>query len=363
MKAERTIWALLGDKLGDNAQAMELASRLHARLGFEVVEKLLTYNDEYKTPNIQLGATLKSVLPERRRCLEQSPAPSVVIFTGRRAVPPARWIAEHAADPPVLIAIGKPQAPYHWFDLIITTRQYRLVGVFPNIIVNDFTLNRGKPPVAGQASSGHAVFDSSEKVAAVLLGGQRSGFRFGVAEADGIVETLHRFHEDQPDYSLVVVASRKTPEKALQRIAEASRDFAVAFSWDDTSKPAYSEILHRSRAFFVTEDSASMITEVLATEMPVFLLALAKKKNEKPRTLASIWREKRHALAITLGRENSKREVRLFTKALERKGWLTSYRSGASIPDPGPTTRKLEHEMANVVRRIEKIVQRKSRVS
>jgi uncharacterized protein len=119
------IWVLLGQRTGDNAQALAVGHAVAEAVGGEVVAKPLAYNSHYRTPNLLLGATLRSLAPEARDRL-RAPWPDLVVGVGRRSVPVARWIRAQSGGSAKLVQVGRPRAPLAWFDLVVTTPQYRL---------------------------------------------------------------------------------------------------------------------------------------------------------------------------------------------------------------------------------------------
>src|SRR6185369_5995781 len=99
--ARTHVWLLLGDKAGDNAQLRVLA----AGLNVPVVEKPLTFNRLYRIPNVLLGATLSSVAAGRDEL--QSPWPDLILASGRRSVPVARWIKQQSSGRTKLVHLGR----------------------------------------------------------------------------------------------------------------------------------------------------------------------------------------------------------------------------------------------------------------
>jgi len=122
---EPRIWVLLGQRTGDNAQALAVGHAVAEAMGGKVLEKPLAYNGHYRTPNLLLGATLRSLRRETRDRLGP-PWPDLVVGVGRRSVPVARWIGKQSGGSAKLVQIGRPRAPIAWFDIVVTTPQYRL---------------------------------------------------------------------------------------------------------------------------------------------------------------------------------------------------------------------------------------------
>jgi hypothetical protein len=122
------VWVLTGQRAGDNAQAIGIASAL----GAEMIEKPLVWSRARLLPNLLLGASLMSIDRHKSARLEP-PWPDLVIGVGRRSVPVARWIKEQSVGRTKLVQLGRPRAPLRWFDLVVTTPQYALPRL-PNVV-------------------------------------------------------------------------------------------------------------------------------------------------------------------------------------------------------------------------------------
>ena len=115
------VWVLLGAGAGDNAQLLRLAEAL----GWPFEAKRIRYNRLNRCPNLLLGA---SKLTVDTQCSDPlaPPWPDLVIGASRRAAPLARWIKKQSVGRSRLVHLLHAQAPLHYFDLVVTTPQYRL---------------------------------------------------------------------------------------------------------------------------------------------------------------------------------------------------------------------------------------------
>ena len=121
MADKPTVWALTGDRVGDNRQVEALAASLE--WGFE--EKRLAYNRLYGVPNWVLGPSLGTLRRGGKSALSP-PWPNLVIGAGRRSVAPALWIKRQSGGSAKIVRIGRPRAALRHFDLVLTTPQYGL---------------------------------------------------------------------------------------------------------------------------------------------------------------------------------------------------------------------------------------------
>jgi len=362
--SDKLIWILLGDKLGDNAQAKHLGYALKDDFACTLETKQIVYNQKHKLSNIKLQASLVSIVKCESDELDFTLAPDIVIFTGRRAVPVARWIQVQSLCKhnklTRLIAIGKPRAPYYWFDLVVSTRQYHLPQWIPNLVLNDFTLNRRDenecadlPPLPS--------LNVPNKIVVVLLGGERSGFRMRSVEIERIITTLKSYQRNQPSHCLRVIASKSTPEKVLQKISESVSGNIELFAWNQANKPSYPVLLNGGDVFFVTEDSASMVTEAVSTGKPVYLLELFQRKKVR-RYNPVYWLQKCLILTVyAFGLYDPSRTVRLFTGQLLSKGRVALYGKtyGANFASPYASEEVLtamDQELKHVVNKVKDLL-------
>jgi len=358
--SEKIIWILLGNKLGDNAQAKRLGYALKNDFACTIETKQIVYNQKHQLSNIKLQASLVSMVECESDDLDLTLTPDVVIFTGRRAVPVARWIQKQSLCQhnklTRLVAIGKPRAPYYWFDLLVSTRQYHLPKWIPNLVLNDFTLNR-RDDSDGTDLPQHPSFNIQNKVVVVLLGGERSGFRIRTVEIERMIATLKRYQENQPSHCLRVVASKSTPEKVLHRISESVPGNVELFAWNQADKPSYPMFLKEGDVFFVTEDSASMMTEAVSTGKPVYLLELFQRKTER-RYNPIYWLQKCLVLTVyAFGLYDPSRTVRLFTRQLLNTGRVTMYgENPASKCSSQEALSAMDQELQNVVNKVKDLL-------
>jgi uncharacterized protein len=254
------IWALLGDKAGDNAQVLALAGAL----GWPVATKRLAYRSLRKLPNLLFGASLATLDRAASEPLTP-PWPDLVIAVGRRSVPVARWIRRQSGGQARLVQIGRPRAPIALFDLVITTPQYA-TGTGPNVIELPLPI---ATPAARQAADRFAGLPEPRIV--VLTGGPAAAFPLDLAAAD----MLHRRLEAMARRwagSLLVTTSRRTPKDVADRLLGGYAVPASGFGFGTTSGPSpYPDLLAAGDIFVVTADSASMLADAVATGRPVFV--------------------------------------------------------------------------------------------
>lgn len=261
-----TVWLLLGEKGGDNAQMRALA----VAIGWPTVEKPLRFNRLYRVPNLALGASLAS-LTEGASGLA-SPWPDLVLASGRRSVPVARWVRRQSGGRTVLVHVGRPWAPMAWFDLVVAMPQYRLPAA-ANAIAASMPFNRLDPArLAAEASRWRPKLAVPGPWLGVLIGGPAKPLRFGAAEGAALGRCADRLAAGF-GASVLGVGSRRTDPAALAAFEAALGRPRQVFAAGAPDNP-YAAVVGLAERLLVSGDSASMIAEACRTGKPVTVFPL-----------------------------------------------------------------------------------------
>jgi len=257
------IWALTGDKTGDNNQLLALAEML----GVPFVTKKLSYNLFRAVPPRFLGTSLMSLTPEARKQLAP-PWPDLVIAIGRRSVATARWLKKHHGSK--LALIGHPRVDPRNFDLVITTRQYP-VPRHENVILLPMPMSRLGEPAARNAAES-ALFDALPRPHLLLaLGGPTKYWALDAIAtgkaADALLQRAKRLGG-----SVIAIGSRRTPELILEVVRD-----GLTSPHKLVEDPAvrFSSLMNDADEIFVTADSISMLSEAIQTGKPVGMIPIA----------------------------------------------------------------------------------------
>lgn len=324
------VWLLLGQKGGDNAQLRNLAGLL----GWPYVEKQLCFNRLSRRANILLGASLES-LASGSAPLEP-PWPDLVIATGKRSVPAARWIRRRSGGRTRLVHLGRPWAPLEWFDLVVTTPQYRLPGR-PNVIHNTLPIIRhDRQRLREEGEAWSERFRSLPRPwIAFLAGGPSRPFVFDERAAREIGRAACSYARDLGG-SLLVTASRRCPPASFRALAgEIGCPSHIHDPFDPRQGNPYLAYLGLADRFVVTCDSASMIAEACLTAKPVCVIDLPVSYDRKMRR-AELLRsvllgrqgsvgERIYKSLVDYGLITSTRDLRYYTDILRQKGLITRF--------------------------------------
>ncbi len=333
ISAQPLIWALTGSRAGDRAQILALAEAL----GWPCQEKRLRYNLCRILPNALLGASRISLDTAVSDTLSP-PWPDLVIASGGRSAPIARWIARQAGPGCRLVHIGRPWAPLAPFDLVVTTPQYALPAR-PNVLVNPLTLNRvetGALMAAAQAWSPRLA-DLPEPRIALIVGGSARPFVFDAKTAEQLGRAASRLAEDE-GASLLVTTSKRSDPEAVESLEAAITGPAYFHRWSEDGDNPYHGFLGLADSLVVTGDSASMLSEACATGKPVFIYPLPERPDWRLRA-ARFWQPAAEASGlwprlyrrlVDLGLITSTRDMAAFHRL------LLDRRLAARLGDPAP---------------------------
>jgi len=338
------VWVLLGEKGGDNQQLRNLA-RL---LAWPWSEKQLIFNRLARRPNVFLGPTLLSLDKNRSSALAP-PWPALIITSGRRSVPAARWVKKQSGGKTKLVHVGRPWGPLRWFDLIITTAQYCLPRRM-NVIHNTLPMVEQNPrQLRREAAKWLDTFQTFPRPwIALLAGGPSRPLDFDEASGIALGQAASAFASERGG-SLFVTASRRCPPPIFGALTDVLNCPAFIHYPHGTKENPYLAYLQLADMFIVTNDSASMIADACLTQKVVMTYDLPSKPDRKMRIAnllknilvhgesaqttigkkqpRSVWI---YQLLVDSGLLTSTRDMRSYTDNLENMGLIMPF--GADAP-------------------------------
>ena len=351
--ASPVVWLLLGYKAGDNAQVRALASAL----GWPFVAKHLKYRRTELLTNLSLRVTLAGIDRSASDPLEP-PWPDLIICSGRRNEPVARWIHRASSARAKIIHIGRPWAPHDIFDLVITTPQYDVPDA-PNILKNELPLHSITPEILAPAATRWAshLAELPRPRIVVLIGGNSGTFLMTRDRVRRLrlagVDMARRLGG-----SLLLTDSARTPASVRDDIFAQIDVPHYCYRWGSSqSDNPYLGYLALGDHFIVTGDSVSMVAEAIATGKPVHIyhpqrhpVDLAGPAIGRPDWLRPGyygWRAVTHRLAMRFGPARMKRDVPALLQQLVDSGraaWL-----GAANP---PKKAQVDADLQRTVGRV-----------
>ncbi len=271
------VWLLLGKFGGDNAQVRGFGEHLTRRLGWHCEPRLVRFHAAKK---VTRDALPDAIDPARSDSLE-APFPDAVVSCSRFYGVVAAWLKQRAAAagrPMVHVHFGRIAAPMDSFDLLAATAQYGLPPA-PNFVPLSLPfVSRDPARIESAVAAWRGHLDRLPRPWTVLLaGGPIPRLDFDAAAADRIAAQAIASARAAGG-SLILVASRRTPGAARERIAaavEAARDLPTwSVGWPAPEPNPYPALLALGDRFVVTCDSASMIADACTSGKPVELVHL-----------------------------------------------------------------------------------------
>lgn len=268
------VWNLLGHRVGDNAQVLALSSALNWRSE----TKTLVWKKPLPawTPLYGRRVGLNHLMQESRNDLT-APGPDVVISVGWRSVPVARWIKDNSGAK--LIHIGRPRAPLKYFDLVLTTPQYRLPKSQNVLMLSGPIVSRPtEQPAKDLDSWSEALFPPKRPWIAVLIGGNAPPIHLTRASVCDFAIKCNELAESLSG-SLLITSGPRTPDWALDLFMMNVTVPHFRRGWDETGQNPYAAFLALADAFIVTNDSISMTQEAASTQKPLFFYNFPKQNS------------------------------------------------------------------------------------
>lgn len=172
----------------------------------------------------------------------------------------------------LVVQIQHPRMDPRRFDQVVVARHDGLTG--PNVFVARTALHRATPErlAAARVEWADRLAHLPRPLVAVLVGGSNGRFHLGAAEAAALAAQLAAMM-DTDRAGVALTPSRRTDPAACAALARALVPRGASV-WDGTGENPYFGLLACADAIVVTEDSVSMVSEAVATPVPVLLARL-----------------------------------------------------------------------------------------
>jgi mitochondrial fission protein ELM1 len=264
------VWLLVGDKLGDNAQAFALADAL----GWPYEVRQVFPKPEWVLGKPRFVPGLHHLDPERSARLEP-PWPDILLTVGRRPSMAALWVRERSGGRTRIVLIGRPKRWIERFALVVVPGQFR-VPDRGNVVHLALPLMRAdREAVAAAAEAWRSrLAELPRPLTAVLVGGETKPYRFDAAVAADLLERL-RAIQARDGGTLYLTTSRRTRPEVADALARGLPAGAILYRWaPDAGENPYLALLGLADRFVVTGDSVSMMVEVASLARPLAIFAL-----------------------------------------------------------------------------------------
>ncbi len=258
----KTARILCTDLAGLRAQALGLAEAA----GFAPDLRVLTPRGVWR--HVSPAFWVKPLSAVEKIAIE-TPLPPLIIGCGGAG---ARVAAALRRPGVAVVAVQHPRMSLDKFDLVLAARHDGITGA--NVIVTRNALHRVTPArLADEAAVWRPVFAGLRRpLVAVLLGGSNGRYVFDAEAAHNLAAQLAQMM-DLDGVGLVVTPSRRTGADMVAILADALVPRG-AWIWDGEGPNPYFGMLGLADAVVVTADSVSMVSEAVATSVPVMLVRL-----------------------------------------------------------------------------------------
>jgi mitochondrial fission protein ELM1 len=254
---EAAVWVLADPRAGTAAQALGIAERL----GVPYRAVPLAWGPLARLP-LPWPSLAGLTVAARREF--RPPLPRLVISAGRRAAPVALWLAGRGAR---TVHCMRPGFGARRFDLLVLGRHDQ-PAEGGNTLPILGACHRMSPARLAVARAEWAMLEGlpGPRVA-LLVGGKVRAEGMDPATASAIGGAVASFAG-----SVLATTSRRTGAEATEALAAAlaGRPHRL-FRWGDAGGNPFAGFLAWADAVVVTGDSVSMLSEALATAVPVFV--------------------------------------------------------------------------------------------
>ncbi len=350
MGKEPTVWLVLGDKLGDNAQVEVVADALD----WPVERKRLVCKEQYVIGKPAFRPSLYHLDLPRSDALTP-PWPDLVLTIGRRPSMAALWIKRQSAGKTKLVLFGRPRRYAREFDLVIIPPQY-FMPAGSNVLQLELPLMRiSKKEVEQHAMKWKERLGKMPRpLVGVFIGGVTRTYACDGEVARDLLDKVRKSMGGEG--TIYLSTSRRTPQEVVETLVEHKPDNAVLYRWgmDDEQDNPYRALLAYADGCVVTSDSISMMVEVVRMDRPLAIYGLP---------VTWTWRDKmklkfgefiaRFGLSAWLydkGWEFGGRDLEAFQERFIRRGWAVEL-TGKKFPYPARSN-EVPDEVAKVVGRI-----------
>ena len=197
------------------------------------------------------------------------PLPGIVFGCGGAGSRIAAWDRRPGVK---AVAIQHPRMAINRFDLVLAARHDGITG--DNVIVTRTALHRATPArLAAERDIWAPRFAVQNRpLVALLLGGSNGRYRFEAPLALELGIQLGAVM-DRSGAGLVVTPSRRTAPEVVNILRDILEPRG-AWIWDGQGDNPYFGMLACADAIIATADSVSMVSEAVATSVPVLLVRL-----------------------------------------------------------------------------------------
>lgn len=263
-------WVVSDGRRGIENQALGLAEAISRKYKIAITRHQISNKGAFKAAPARLQFALKSNPYDYGLPIDETP--HLVIGCGRQAIAPLLALKnKHPAC--FTVYLQDPHIDPAKFDIVVAPEHDSLSG--DNVETTLGSLNRvtEEQIVIGLLKQRDKIKTLPMPRISMMIGGTSGTYKLS--------EENHRQHLEiatqalQQGYSLLISASRRTPEWVIDDYHRFESDHDSVWFYDGTDENnPYFAFLGGADAICVTEDSTNMLTEACATGKPVFRLPM-----------------------------------------------------------------------------------------
>ena len=263
------IWLIVGDRLGDNAQA----ENLMAGLGRPYERRYVRVVDPWVKGKPKVIPSLHHLDLDASDKL-QAPWPDVVVTVGRRLSMVAQWIRKQSGGATRIVLVGKPSGPTSPYSLIITSAEVQMPPAANVHRIGLPLLRVDESRVKEAADQWRERFEKLPRpLVGILIGGPTNPFVFNPGVTNDLLDIANQVvaRGGTPYFT----TSPRTPPEATAALKRDLPAGAQFFEWRRGAPDnPYHALLGLADEFVVTGESISMLVEVAKLGRPLAIFPL-----------------------------------------------------------------------------------------
>ena len=250
--AKINIWLIMDGKRGHEKQSEDLVQALQNLVGIEVTK--------------MDGMFLKPFISKLLRLFnfDSIKKPDLIIGTGHATH--LHMIFSKILNGGKTVVIMKPSLPHSWFDLCFIPKHDGLPEK-PGIFLTNGSINNIENEKKHNKSKG-----------LIVLGGKSKHFNW---DNQVVIDQINNIINQHPKIRFKIATSRRTPKDFIDHLDANLKKNIPVYEYEKVKKNWFMEEAKLSKFAWVTEDSISMIYELIASGSNITPIRLEKKHDSK----------------------------------------------------------------------------------
>ena len=250
--AKINIWLIMDGKRGHEKQSEYLAQALQNLADIEII----------KMDGMFLKPFISTLL--RLFNFDSIKKPDLIIGTGHATH--LHMIFSKILNGGKTVVIMKPSLPYSWFDLCLIPK-HDGVPEKPGIFLTNGAINNIENEKKHNKSKG-----------LIVLGGKSKHF---IWNNQVVILQIKNIIKQNPKIQFKIATSRRTPEDFIDHLDDNFKKNILVYEYENVKKNWFIEEAKLSKYAWVTEDSISMIYELIASGSKITPIRLENKYDSK----------------------------------------------------------------------------------